>query len=79
MDSPVGNSGVSPAGGQFAAINYGRLARLRPVTGYPQAWDWSQEENQPANDGVFVVDIATGKRSRGSFRQMADLLRGARS
>ncbi len=77
-DRPVGNSGVSPVGGRFAAINYGRLARLRPVTGYPQAWDWSQREDQPADDGVFVVDIATGKRSLvASFRQMAERLRGA--
>jgi len=30
----IGNSGVAPDGTDFLAINYGRLARLRPVTGY---------------------------------------------
>ena len=34
-DTPVGNSGVAQGGGWFLAINYARLARLRPVTGYP--------------------------------------------
>ena len=34
-DTPFGNSGVAQNGGYFLGINYGRLARLRPVTGYP--------------------------------------------
>ena len=32
-DTPIGNSGVAQNGGFFLGINYGRLARLRPVTG----------------------------------------------
>lgn len=32
-DTPIGNGGVAQRGGWFAAINYGRMARLRPVTG----------------------------------------------
>ena len=32
-ETPVANSGVAQKGGRFLAINYGRLARLRPVTG----------------------------------------------
>ena len=55
-ESPIGNGGVSSDGTFFMGLNYGRLARLRLVTGYPEALDWS------ANDGVFKVDTQTGKR-----------------
>ncbi|HET9469140.1 MAG TPA: hypothetical protein VFO48_12035, partial [Vicinamibacterales bacterium] len=37
-DTPAANGGVKQDGGAFAAINYARMARLRPVTGYPAAW-----------------------------------------
>ena len=75
-DTPVGNGGVAPDGKAFAAINYGRLARERPVTGYPGAHDWSAEEKAPANDGLFVVDIESGrKRLVVSFAAMADCAR----
>ena len=39
-DTPIGNGGVAADGSAFLAINYGRLARLRLVTGYPEALDW---------------------------------------
>jgi hypothetical protein len=72
---PVANGGVRQGGGQFAAINYGRLARLREVTGYPEAADWTAHARIPEDDGVFVVDIATGERKLiCSFRRMADKL-----
>ncbi len=61
-DTHIGNGGVSANGTFFMGLNYGRLARLRLVTGYPEAWDWSKEEIAPANDGVFKVDIQSGKR-----------------
>ena len=54
-ETPVGNSGVAQNGGWFLAINYGRLARLRPVTGYPGARDWTIGVKQPENDGIFKV------------------------
>lgn len=79
VDTPVGNSGVSPAGGKFAAINYGRLARLRSVTGYPGAYDWTDGTDHPTDDGVFVVDVASGdKKLLVSFSQLADRLRPTR-
>jgi hypothetical protein len=53
----IGNGGVSPTGGFFAAINYGRMARLRPVTGYAGAWDPTKGVNRPDDDGLFLVDI----------------------
>ena len=58
-ETPFGNSGVAQSGGYFLGINYGRLARLRPVTGYPGAYDWTTGANHPDNDGVFKVDTAT--------------------
>ncbi|MBL8176043.1 MAG: hypothetical protein JNK48_15300 [Bryobacterales bacterium] len=72
-DTPFGNGGVAQNGGWFAAINYGRMARLRPVTGYPKAFDWNAKTPAPDDDGVFVVEIATGrKRLLVSFRQLAE-------
>ncbi|MFC1652942.1 hypothetical protein ACFL3F_04395, partial [Planctomycetota bacterium] len=75
-DTPLGNGGVAADGSAFLAINYGRLARLRLVTGYPEALDWSQDEIAPANDGIFVVDIKTGKkRLLVSYRQLEEKIK----
>jgi hypothetical protein len=75
-DTPFGNSGVAQRGGSFLGINYGRLARLRPVTGYPGAHDWTVGEKHPANDGIFKVNAATReKRLLVSFKQLAEALR----
>lgn len=72
---PVANGGVSPTGEFFLAINYARMARLRPVTGYPESADMTENVPAPENDGVFKVDIKSGKRTLlVSFRQLRDLL-----
>jgi hypothetical protein len=74
-DVAIGNGGVSPTGTAFLALNYGRLARLRLVTGYPEALDWSKDELTPANDGIFKVDIKTGNKSLlVSYQQLNELL-----
>ena len=74
-DAPIGNGGVSPSGEKFLAVNFGHLARLRPVTGYPGAVDWSRDDNAPDNDGIFMVDVKTGgKRLLVSYRQLAEQL-----
>ena len=74
--APIGNGGVAQKGGAFLGINYGRLARLRAVTGYPETLDWSRKDNAPRHDGIFVVDINIGtKRLLVSYRQLADKLR----
>jgi len=76
-DVPTANGGVSPTGEFFLAINYGRLARLRPVTGYPGAADPTADDPAPANDGIFRVDIATGRRTLlVSLRQLREFLKG---
>jgi len=75
-DTPIGNGGVAQDGSAFLGLNYGRLARLRPVTGYPGVPDWSKGSDAPSNDGMFRVDIATGERRVVvSYRQLADRLR----
>lgn len=75
-DSPVGNGGIAQRGGKFLAINYGRMANLRRVTGYAGAYDWTGETKHPANDGVFVVDANSSERKLlVSFAQLADQLR----
>jgi hypothetical protein len=75
-DTPIGNGGVAQRGGWFLGINYGRLARLRPVTGYPGVRDRTAGHKHPADDGVFKVNVATReKHLLVSYRQMADALR----
>lgn len=76
-DASIGNSGVAQNGGAFAAINYGRLARLRAVTGYPEAYDWTVGVDHPTNDGVFRVNVATREKTLlVSFAKLAEMLRG---
>lgn len=78
-DTPIGNGGVAQRGGWWLGINYGRLARLRPVTGYPGGRDWSASEKHPANDGIFKINVKTKeKRLLVSYRQMAEAVRAVR-
>ncbi len=75
-DSPVANGGVAQGGGYFTAINYARMARLRPVTGYPETADWTQDVAAPKDDGIFRVDVKTGERKLiVSFAQLKEALR----
>ena len=75
-DTPVGNGGVAADGSAWLGLNYGRLARLRLVTGYPAAIDWSQEDIAPENDGIFIIDIKTGvKRLLVSYRRLEEKLK----
>ena len=74
-DTPIGNGGVAADGSAWLGLNYGRLARLRLVTGYPEALDWSKDEVAPENDGIFIVDIRTGKkRLLVSYHQLEEKL-----
>lgn len=73
-----GNSGAAQKGGWFLGINYARLARLRPVTGYPGAKDWTVGLQQPENDGIFKVNVATQETLLlVSFKQLANALRAS--
>lgn len=74
--TPFGNSGVAQQGGWFLGLNYARMARLRPVTGYPETHDWTVGVEQPENDGIFKVNVATQEmRLLVSFKQLAAALR----
>ncbi len=75
-DTPIGNGGVAADGSAWLGLNYGRLARLRLVTGYPEALDWSKDNTAPSNDGIFIVDIKTGeKRLLVSYLQLEKKLK----
>ncbi len=72
---PIGNGGVMQSGGWFAGINYARMARLRPVTGYKGATDWTEGVLHPEDDGIFKVNTETGDSSlMVSFHQMAEVI-----
>lgn len=43
------------------SVNFSRLQRLRPGYGYCDLPDLTQEEHAPTQDGVFLVDIASGE------------------
>ncbi len=74
-ETPIGNSGVAQRSGCFLGINYARLARLRPVTGYPDAFDWTVGEAVPEDDGLFLVNSKNRKkRLLVSFAQLRDKL-----
>ena len=75
-DTPIGNGGVAADESAWLGLNYGRLARLRLVTGYSGAIDWSQDEIAPENDGMFIVNIKTGeKRLLVSYRQLEERMK----
>ena len=75
FDTPVANSGVAQQRGAFLAINYARMARLRPVTGYANATDWTKGVAHPDDDGIFRMDVATGQNNLlVSFARLCDVL-----
>jgi hypothetical protein len=52
---------VAPNGRSASCVTYGRLARLRPVVGYASAKDPNPDANHPANDGVHILDLKSGR------------------
>ncbi len=75
-DTPIGNGGVAADGSAWLGLNYGRMANLRLVTGYPGAYNFSAGEVAPDNDGIFIVDIKTGeKKLLVSFAQIAEKIK----
>jgi hypothetical protein len=76
-DTPVANGGIAQNGGYFTAINYARMARLRPVTGYAEAWDWTTGVAAPLDDGIYRVDVNSGAKTLiVSFARLKDAIRG---
>jgi hypothetical protein len=58
---PRAVSAVSHNGKWALSLTYGRVGRLRQVVGYGGAKDPNPEEAAPDNDGVFLMDLSTGK------------------
>lgn len=73
----IANGGVSPVRDEFAGINYGKITRSREVISYPGTFDHTADENpaNPESDGLFRIDIKTGKRQLlVSYAQLSDLI-----
>jgi hypothetical protein len=54
-------SALSHNGRWALSLTYGRMGRLRKVVGYEGAKDPNPDDPAPADDGVFLMDLATGK------------------
>ncbi len=52
---------VSPNGKWGLGVNFGRIFAFRPGYGYAGFTDENAHVNAPQNDGVFLVDMETGK------------------
>jgi hypothetical protein len=72
---PRAVNGVSHNGRHALCLTYGRLTRLRPVVGYVGAVDPHPDSAHPDDDGVYVMDLATGKATLAvSIATVYDLL-----
>jgi len=58
---PRAVSAVSHNGKWALSLTYGRMGRLRKVVGYGAAKDPNPDNPAPDNDGVFLMDLKTGK------------------
>lgn len=59
LDMPVAT--VSPKGDYAISINFGRLYNFRPGYGYAEYGDPFYHHNHSDKDGVFLIDMKTGK------------------
>ncbi len=59
LPQPV--SALDHQGNNALLISYGRTGRLRKVVGYQGLADPNPDDPHPANDGVFLMDLSTGK------------------
>ena len=71
-DTPIGNGGVAADGTALLGLNYGRLARLRFVTGYPGAVDWSEDDRRRTATAFSSLTSKVGKSD--SWSPIASLL-----
>ena len=59
LERPIAN--VSPLGNLALSINFDRMFDFRPGYGYHLMKDKFANENAPEEDGIFSVDMITGK------------------
>jgi len=60
---PAAINGLSHNGKYALSLSYGRLGRLRKTVGYQGVEDPTEKIPHPDNDGVFVMNMLTGKRT----------------
>ena len=60
---PAAINGLSHSGRYALSLSYGRLGRLRKTVSYQGIEDPTLHVPHPDNDGVFVMDMRTGKRT----------------
>jgi len=58
---PRAVSAVSHNGKWALSLTYGRMGRLRKVVGYGGTKDPNPDNPAPDNDGVFLMDLSTGR------------------
>lgn len=69
-------SALDHQGNNALFISYGRTGRLRKVVGYQGLTDPNPNDPHPADDGVFLMDLATGKSKLiVSIKQVYDLIK----
>lgn len=54
---------IRPDGRTALTVDFSRLARVRPETGFPCADDRPAPPQAPDHDGLFCLDLATGNRT----------------
>jgi len=54
-------SAVRPDGKYGVSLNFSRLAKLRPGYGYEGIPDKFENEKWPENDGIYLIDLESGK------------------
>jgi hypothetical protein len=59
LERPVSN--VDPTGTYAISVNFDRLYDFRPGYGYAGAGDRYREVNHPQDDGVFLIELASGR------------------
>jgi len=59
LDYPLAN--VDPTGKYGLSINFSRLFNFRPGYGYAGIIDPFYTDNHPKDDGIYLVDLKTGK------------------
>lgn len=61
IDSPIGIGAVREDGAQALGLDYARLHAQRPVVGYAGGRDRTAGSLRPEDDGVWTIDLTTGK------------------
>ena len=59
LDMPVAS--IDPSGQYALSINFSRLYDFRPGYGYAGLEDPYRDKNHPPDDGVFLIDLKTGR------------------